>query len=1859
MARNADAESGSEADAFEDGDPAETEWPDAPGAPPLLYSGGAGPLRGLPTRADLVRLGGSAASDKLEAQLSVGGPVPFLPVSVAERAERSGGVQTYCLHLFGILATGAKAHVVLGGVEVSFDVRVPDGAEPAQFEHELRHFLSGSDRALRGGDLSPLEVRRHKKFPLMGYRAEPATYLRLVYAHTASRRDAVAAARAHGYETAEDDTGPYYPKASRQTGLPLAAWAVLKNYQWRRGGAHPLGEAPPRWGEPRSPRCEHVLRLGQSDYAPWVDPAAPPEARKQQADSLRKYPQLLRDRTLVLAWDIETHTSRAEQDLPLAERPEDTVFMIGLSLHWKDDAQPLHQVCLVQGAPAEPDPRWTTVQCSDETALLEAFAALLGQFAPDLVVGFNDGQYDWPFVLEKARRAGLLGRFVDEATALPGWKPTSEADAAQYNLAETKIKLGADGYRWPVTYLRVPGWVAVDVRVMFMQIFPMAEPGGQGGSLNYFLAACRLPPKADMPHSRLWRIFEKKDAAGMRRGAHYCVNDAQRCQALLVKKNVVAERRELASLAFVTLSDAVYQAISHKVQNLVGAYAAREGLVGGQIPSRVEDSRKYPGAWVFPPQKGMIPDPGAPGVADLERVRALCLAWGAPARLLPPEAARLLHRCLAPPVPAGGDAPPNPEWPGYQPGRPVTGLDFSSLYPSIIMAYNFSPETYVATEKEAAELERDGGRLHAVQFTMVGDHEATRGWFLRAPPPYPEKARAAGEALRRRAGPGGAAWFEEKLLAFLGGGARKKATGLYPQILEELYCQRASLKVSLGAHEKAREAMDLAEARRASGERWTHADELEASPPPLLAAALEGLVGAPDAEARYAAFYAENAFLAQGLDSKQKALKVFMNSFYGGAGCRSSPAYLLPLAGGVTETGRYNIHLAADFVRAQGFRLLYGDSVTGDTALVVRQAGRVATARIDELAPPEAWGPMGGKPGKEEAPAPEGLEVWQDGGFTPLRRLIRHACEKPLWRVLTHTGLVDCTEDHSLLRPDGSEAPPAEVSPGQELLHADDAGLLAELEAAETPGADYAEAWAMGLFAADGSCGRYDCPSGVKYSWAINNADRSALETAAGGLSFRTKILETMRSSGVYKLVPVGGLKAPTLRYRALFYNGAREKRVPPEILGAPLPVVLAFWEGFYAGDGSRAGRQRQTQTVVSQKGKEMATGLWLLGRRLGMSVSVNARPDKPEVFNLTFRDSKSKARKEEKAVKKIGLRPAAAAASPHVYDLETESHHFHVGPGNLVVHNTDSLYVAPPAAAFLRADEAYARAVLDREAYWGAMVRTAMEEMGALRRGVNAHIAADNGTERLRMAYEEVLFPTVFAGKKKYYGVAHVTQPNFRPKELMVKGLAVVQRGVSPLARVVATRIMERSMALDNAQGLLDIVHGALGGALASGEWEFKDFVMSACWKPAKQNVAVVRFVRRMEDRVAREKVANLDRLARGEEARPLVCWVPPPGERFPYVLRPPVDTHSLEGKKLEVRKGDLMEHAELAKAEGIRPDIAEYLSSYVVGICARFVNFLFEDRAVQSGASPHDAKTFDEKCQTLAVAHLKRHLKSLQGGGNELALGKQYRAAYSGACGSCARAPLPAAAAKVLRGRDFARAGEAAWKTFIPGHQDPGGVVAELADREWRSLGEELGNPHSPEHRRQQERLRAWAAALGVGPRGDDLRPGGADRPPRIFTAYAAYAAGGRGRRPPTIHERVQSAMERREGDLRARLAALTGGLAPIALRYETGFTNLVHDWRKKVAAQAAGEPEFDFGLSPKEAADLAAYWGAWQALRAAHLARADRAAFVRHLGALKARRQGGVLAPPPAEIAQAIASGAQRLSPLGYAVQGGALG
>ena len=79
-----------------------------------------------------------------------------------------------------------------------------------------------------------------------------------------------------------------------------------------------------------------------------------------------------------------------------------------------------------------------------------------------------------------------------------------------------------------------------------------------------------------------------------------------------------------------------------------------------------------------------------------------------------------------------------------------------------------------------------------------------------------------------------------------------------------------------------------------------------------------------------------------------------------------------------------------------------------------------------------------------------------------------------------------------------------------------------------------------------------------------------------------------------------------------------------------------------------------------------------LVGRRLGYRVSLNTRADKQSVFRLTF--TRAAQRRPLDAIKK--KRVLREAFEGYVYDVETENHHFHVGPGRLVVHNTDSCMI-------------------------------------------------------------------------------------------------------------------------------------------------------------------------------------------------------------------------------------------------------------------------------------------------------------------------------------------------------------------------------------------------------------------------------------------------------------------------------------------------------------------------------------------------------------------------------------------------------
>ncbi|CAJ0641271.1 9494_t:CDS:2, partial [Entrophospora sp. SA101] len=101
----------------------------------------------------------------------------------------------------------------------------------------------------------------------------------------------------------------------------------------------------------------------------------------------------------------------------------------------------------------------------------------------------------------------------------------------------------------------------------------------------------------------------------------------------------------------------------------------------------------------------------------------------------------------------------------------------------------------------------------------------------------------------------------------------------------------------------------------------------------------------------------------------------------------------------------------------------------------------------------------------------------------------------------------------------------------------------------------------------------------------------------------------------------------------------------------------------------------------------------------------------------------------------------------------------------------------------------------ISKEEYWKQMICITMEIMKKLRNDVNTYLRLKTRSTYLKMAYEEVLFPVCFTGKKKYFGIPHVDIPNFKPKKLFIKGIDTVKQGQSEIFKIIGEKIMRKAM--------------------------------------------------------------------------------------------------------------------------------------------------------------------------------------------------------------------------------------------------------------------------------------------------------------------------------------------------------------------------------------------------------------------------------------------------------------------------------
>jgi len=207
------------------------------------------------------------------------------------------------------------------------------------------------------------------------------------------------------------------------------------------------------------------------------------------------------------------------------------------------------------------------------------------------------------------------------------------------------------------------------------------------------------------------------------------------------------------------------------------------------------------------------------------------------------------------------------------------------------------------------------------------------------------------------------------------------------------------------------------------------------------------------------------------LDKRQNGYKISANSSYGSLGSDYSKLPFYPAAAATTAMGRFSIENAINYTKEHNDDtvIVYGDSVTGDTPILLKINGEIKRIPINEIGGggsnwettesfknvflepvPSKYEYFVDTPEEilatrylfnnqtrkyKERKTIEGIEVWSSEGWTPVKQVIRHFTTKKIYKITTESGEVKVTQDHSLLTKDLKEIKPVNVDIGTELFH--------------------------------------------------------------------------------------------------------------------------------------------------------------------------------------------------------------------------------------------------------------------------------------------------------------------------------------------------------------------------------------------------------------------------------------------------------------------------------------------------------------------------------------------------------------------------------------------------------------------------------------------------------------------------------------------------------------------------------------------------------------------------------------------------------------------------------------------------------
>lgn len=507
------------------------------------------------------------------------------------------------------------------------------------------------------------------------------------------------------------------------------------------------------------------------------------------------------------------------------------------------------------------------------------------------------------------------------------------------------------------------------------------------------------------------------------------------------------------------------------------------------------------------------------------------------------------------------------------------------------------------------------------------------------------------------------------------------------------------------------------------------------------------------------------------LNAKQRATKLLSNSLYGILAYPRGRFYRKEIAESITLGGQWLIKTTKKWFEEKGYHVLYGDSVTGNTPVYIKQSEKVRLVYISELLSTELnEGILYCDTGKNKV---ETLSYnfktdkyeWKD-----LLRVIKHKVSKQIKRIHQANGCIEPTSDHGFYNSKRELTTFKKFKDGERLNSENTflggifehrfTNLLKEINYKnQIIKVDENLGYVLGAYLAEGSI-----TSNTKRG---NITSTPILVSIRNDVEYRDKVLNAaIKAFGEV----FSHLKRLRVTCSSKYYDFIKDscgmyshgKTIPKWIYETNIDFVKGLLFGYLRGDGYQKDliEYGLVKGCFSSKSKILTAGI----ASLILSLFPNS------YYRFKYRHSKEaysfywrpiENLDEKRPTRKLRMYDLDET---DVYDLEVaDNHNFIDALGNIVLHNTDSIFTLIPLE--------------DKEKIPKLLEELKLFYNESLKKNFNI----DNHT--IDLEYEKHFRRFILVQKKRYAGHI-IEQDDVTIDKILIKGLEYVKRDTIPLGR-------------------------------------------------------------------------------------------------------------------------------------------------------------------------------------------------------------------------------------------------------------------------------------------------------------------------------------------------------------------------------------------------------------------------------------------------------------------------------------------